>query len=118
MTLAQRTRVQVNETTNERLEFVPVKRQSNGDTMTFRGGCTLIFDLDDLTLKHAISKPIFDLCHLKEKGNRTLTLNRKRLEMQYTCQYGELAEKLNFTARRHKNAEPFAFIHKAKTEIL
>ena len=31
-----------------------------GDCMQFRGGCTLIFDLDDLTLLYAISKPLDD----------------------------------------------------------
>jgi hypothetical protein len=31
-----------------------------GECMTFRGGCTLIFDLDDLTLLYAISKPLDD----------------------------------------------------------
>jgi len=119
MTLAQRSRVQVKEDDNGGIHFIPLKKSSaNTSAMTFRGGCTLIFDLNDLTLKHAISKPIFDSCHLKEKGNRKLSLNKKRLMMQYRCNYGDLADKMNFASRRHRLSEPFAFIHKAKTDII
>lgn len=122
MTLAQKTRVVAREhpDTGEP-EFSQMSSQADLGKVrrwfTFRGGCTLIFDLDDLRLKHAITKPIFDPCHLRDRGPRTLTLNRKRLRMQYDCQFGALADKIGFSGS-FKTAEPFAFLHKAKTSIL
>jgi len=89
-----------------------------GESMIFRGGCTLIFDLDDLTLQHAIRKPIFETKRLSNNVNRKLKLNEKRLQMQYRCLKGDLAEKMGFVAEMHDPSEPFAFIHQAKTPIV
>ncbi len=77
----------------------------------FRGGCTLIFDLNTDELKHVISKPIFDI----EKNNRRKTVyvpNNKRAIMQYRCSYGDYVELTGFT----KTIEPFAHIHQTKTD--
>ena len=77
----------------------------------FRGGCTLIFDLNTNELKHVIKKPIFDV----EKNTRRKTVyvpNNKRAIMQYRSSWGDFAELTGFT----RSIEPFAQIHKTKTD--
>ena len=88
-------------------------RKSNLNTMIFRGGCTLIFDLDDLTLKHAIRKPIFD--PVAPGGFRKL--NQKRLLMQYRCRMGDLVDKIGLTDGGN-GSEPFAALHAIKNSLL
>lgn len=121
MTLAQRCQVVAHESKGE-MVFTPYKKSMkiNEDTqtlMTFRGGCTLIFDLNGMKLTHAISKPIFDPCNIGRNGR--LVLNAARLKMQYNCQFGQMSEDMGFAATGNKHlVEPFACIHKAKTTIL
>lgn len=93
--------------------FVPGKKRGM-DKLIFRGGCTLIFDLDDLTLKHAIRKPIFEPC---EPGG-PLKLNDKRLRMQYRCMKGDLVEKIGFSRAGGNPSEPFAALHHVKNSLL
>jgi hypothetical protein len=81
---------------------------------TFCGGCTLIFDLNDLSLKHVISKPIFDVNGARGGQSRKLKLNTKRLTIQYRSLYGDLADKMGFAPLHPGSPEPFAFIHKVK----
>ena len=94
------------------------KTDEAGDSMIFRGGCTLIFDLDDLTLQHAIRKPIFDMKHLGRTASRKLKFNINRLKMQHRCTHGDLVEKMGFAAEMNDPTEPFAFIHRNHTSIL
>ena len=120
MTLAQRCKVAVTENEKGKKLFEPfrnTKAHKEGESMLFRGGCTLIFDLDDLTLKHAITKPIFDMKHAKRGGKKRLKYNEMRLEMQYRCQSGDLADKMGFASPIY-TSEPFAIIHQANTPIL
>jgi len=84
------------------------------DAFEFRGGCTLIFDLDSQRLKYAITKPLLDMDNLKE--GRPPAINQRRLQLQYkflkgdgdsgenefTCYFGNGINKLT---------EPFAFLH-------
>ena len=84
------------------------------DSFEFRGGCTLIFDLDTQLLKYAISKPILDMDTL-ETG-KPPSINRRRLDSQHKfMQAGADAGINEFTAYFgsgcHKLAEPFAFLH-------
>ncbi|MBL7730307.1 MAG: hypothetical protein JNM88_03950 [Chitinophagaceae bacterium] len=79
-----------------------------------RGACTLIFDLDTLKLKYAISKPLLDVEAL-EKENK-VKVNMKRVQTQYDFQYGEDSETGNefaayFSNGMHTTGEPFAFLH-------
>jgi hypothetical protein len=91
------------------------KEDKEGEQLTFRGGCTLIFDLDELKLRHAISKPIFD----PSKARGQLEYNTKRLNMQYKCMLGDLVEKIGFAPPHKDNAhEPFAFIHKTNNPVI
>lgn len=80
----------------------------------FRGGCTLIFDLDTQELKYAISKPIIDL-HSLDAGQVPM-LNLKRIRAQYMYQNGEADFAINdyfqfFGNGFHHMTEPFAFLH-------
>lgn len=80
----------------------------------FRGGCTLIFDLDTLQLKYAISKPILDMESLEKE--QKATINSRRLENQYQFQYGEQDTGTNefslYFGNGHQHImEPFAFLH-------
>lgn len=80
----------------------------------FRGGCTLIFDLDSLQLKYAISKPILEMEALdKEEEPR---INMRRLDNQYKFQHGDENSGVNeysmyFGNGINKIIEPFAFLH-------
>jgi len=115
MTLCQRSRVLPVKGDNGDVSFTPLtgKGRDNPDGMVFRGGCTLIFDLNDLSLKHAISKPIFNPVSSHRKGQK-LTLNIARLNMQYNCTFGDLAEQMGFAANPPKGSEFFASLHKSK----
>jgi hypothetical protein len=122
MTLMQRCKVAVTEDENGKKIFKRFrpknKTDENGEFLTFRGGCTLIFDLDDLSLRHAIRKPIFDMKHQGSDKNRKLKYNEKRLQMQYRCEYGDLYSKIGFASAAHDKSEPFASLHQAKTPLL
>jgi len=122
MTLAQRTQVIAYESKGETV-FKAYKKgavvHDDQQLMVFRGGCTLIFDLNELKLTHAITKPIFDPCSATSGKGRKLVLNTKRLKMQHNCQFGQMAEDMGFAAPGNKHlSEPFACIHKSKKNIL
>lgn len=78
---------------------------------TFRGGCTLIFDLDSMKLNHVISKPFIDAGGLKTGKAGEYALNEKRIIMQYRSMYGDFSELTGFEKIRG-SVEPFAGIHK------
>jgi hypothetical protein len=72
---------------------------SENNSFTFRGGCTLIFDLDRLELCYAIKKPIDD---------------EARIERQRRYLLGEwgMPERATFTGGRiGDEAEPLALLH-------
>jgi hypothetical protein len=51
----------------------------------FRGGCTLIFDVDSKRMKYAISKPLLDI----EDNQSAPHINLERAQRQYFYQNGE-----------------------------
>lgn len=119
MTLTQRCTVMVKEDAHRKKKYMPYKKNKANDKLerfTFRGGCTLIFDLNDLKLKHAIRKPIFDPCVVGTEGRRSLNLNYKRLDMQYKSMLGDYVEEIGFAPVN--STEPFAAIHEPKNSIL
>lgn len=80
----------------------------------FRGGCTLIFDLDSLQLRYAISKPLLDMERLEKDGEPII--NIKRLRNQYKFQHGDEESGVNEYTLYFGNGvqhimEPFAFLH-------
>jgi len=116
MNLCQRSRVLPVKSAGGEMDFMPIsasKANNKPDSLVFRGGCTLIFDLNDLTLKYAISKPILDPASTHGKKGK-LTLNKARLAMQYNCTSGDLAEQMGFTASQPKGSEFFARLHQSK----
>ncbi|HMG93525.1 MAG TPA: hypothetical protein VK589_25885, partial [Chryseolinea sp.] len=119
MSLVQSCKVAVRETKSGEQAyeaFRNIKRHKEGESMIFRGGCTLIFDLDDLALRHVIAKPIIKPCEPRGK-RRKIEYNLQRLKMQYRCEHGDLLDKMGFAAN-HRSPEPFAFIHQSKNSIL
>ncbi|HEX6915993.1 MAG TPA: hypothetical protein VF145_12175, partial [Chitinophagaceae bacterium] len=119
MSLVQSCPVAVSENRNGKKTFTRYRysnrQDAAGESMTFRGGCTLIFDLDDLTLRHAVRKPIFDPCRPNSRSR--LRFNEQRLNMQYRCEYGDLLDKMGFAARKESD-EAFAFIHQPNTAVI
>jgi hypothetical protein len=79
-----------------------------------RGGCTLIFDLDTLRLKYAISKPIVDMDSL---GPDSIpSINKRRVKAQYDYQHSGDDDASNefalyFGEGMSHITEPFAFLH-------
>ncbi len=74
------------------------------NTIEFRGGCTLIFDLDTLTLLYAISKPLND-----EK--------RMLRQFRYTTGKMKAAPAMYFSADAIRTAiGPFAMMHSLPSE--
>jgi hypothetical protein len=89
-------------TQRRRLPIDESRRISDENSFLFRGGCTVILDLDTLELQYAIRKRI-------TSSNR---IKRQREFLQ-----GSVGASLRATyfsdPLREKNAEPFAFLHRA-----
>lgn len=93
-------------TVTQRVRGVPIHDQADGDqdTFDFRGGSTLIFDMEDSepTLRYAITRPIRDPERLDAiRGyRRTRKIEGMSLRKVY---FSELAEQ--------RTDEPFCFLH-------
>ena len=87
-------------------------KENEDGCFIFRGGCTLIFDLNTLKLKHVISKPLIDMSNLSVR-NKKYELNKNRVIMQYRSTFGDYAELTGLKGMRNM-VEPFAHIHKHK----
>jgi hypothetical protein len=77
------------------------------------GGCTIIFDLDTLTLKHIISKPLLDVNTLAS-GKRQINLARAMQTFNHS--HGITSEVNPYrayfaTSGRYGLGEPFSFLH-------
>jgi len=95
--------------------YVPDSKEPPDGGFEFRGGCTLIFDLDTLKLKYAISKPLIDRQALDEGR---FEINQGRLMRQYEYQNDEgpmhLSEYSQYFGggKVDQLEEPFAFLHR------
>ncbi|WP_222539511.1 hypothetical protein [Pedobacter polysacchareus] len=78
------------------------------DFQEFTGGCTIIFDLDNLILKYVVSKPLIDIKKL-EQGKHELLLSRLKAIHQFTANYN-VTDSNGYFAENSFN-EPFAFLH-------
>ena len=82
----------------------------------FRGGCTLIFDLDTLTLNYAITSPLLDTEVLTDQQS-SRKVDKQRIERQYRYQFDEQIMCLTDHARTFGVSflnganEPFALLH-------
>jgi hypothetical protein len=85
-----------------------------GGGFELRGGCTMIFDLDSLQLRYAITKPLLDKDALAINQHQ---LDARRAEKQYNFQNNEGALALSEHAKYFGGSltsfvdEPFAFLH-------
>ena len=76
--------------------------ETYAEKFTFRGGCTLILNLEDLTLRYVVNiKRIDDAKRLERHLSYRTELNRRSLRATY---FGALG-----------NNEPFAFLHRDTT---
>lgn len=101
----------------------PNENQEEGELskFVFRGGCTLIFDLDTLVLRYAIARPLLDVEQMtyfpgtQQIDPNTRKLDKARIEQQYQYEQNEGMLGMTDYGRYFKNAltqgEPFAFLH-------
>ncbi|HEY3296695.1 MAG TPA: hypothetical protein VGL38_14790 [bacterium] len=84
------------------------------DEFIYEGCCTLIFDLDDLTLKYVIRKPLLDIERLH--AEHTYQFNLERMRRQHGYLFGEYCrnEFVAYFGGAEDNAvnEPFSFLHR------
>lgn len=117
LTMVQSTNVlPIEKKDEEGYNFEPRKSRSN-NTFRFRGGCTLVFDLDQLTLKHAIVKPIFEKVSSRSGKGAKFQINLARAAMQYDCQKGQLGEMIGL-APDADTTEFFAALHNTQKFVL
>ncbi|MDX1954711.1 MAG: hypothetical protein SFU20_04205 [Chitinophagaceae bacterium] len=112
--LVQRSGVEV-DTEGKVKHFDPMKLKELKDNQFWLyGGCTMIFDLDTLELKYAVSKPLLDLGKIKQ-GQYRIDEERAIQQFQFQREDGvmHLSEyNLYFGNGLHNNFnEPFAFLH-------
>lgn len=105
-------------------EHNPVDDFGEGSFL-FRGGCTLVFDLNTgkqdekskkektASLKYIIAKPIVDMESLN-KRKPMYKPNEARAKMQYRCQFGDYADVTGIAAIKEQ-VEPLAHIHCSPT---
>lgn len=110
VSLIQKAQVQAAKGVDRKTKF---EGGTDEDGFTLHGGCTLIFDLDTLELKYAISKPILDIKALDKNVHQ---LNYKRSLSLHSYQNGVAAKDSPFRAYFGKNKqnsvnEPFNFLH-------
>jgi hypothetical protein len=70
------------------------------DNQIFRGGCTLILDLETQGLRYCIKKPLFDDQRLERQKNYTREILGRSLYSTYLGLYERTYQK-----------EPFALLH-------
>jgi hypothetical protein len=95
-------------------DFIPSKGDgfSQKDHISFKGGCTLIFNLDTLELKYAISKPLIDVAAL-DRGISRLQFPRLKAIKSYVEELNlRAADMANYFHSPNEMNEPFAFLHK------
>jgi len=83
----------------------PEDRSPDAPTFAFRGGCTLIFDLDTLNLRYCIRKPIASEDRLKSQ-------RRYRLEGRTTSLRATYLAGVALDEEEEENEEPFALLHR------
>lgn len=110
VTMIQRAYLSIS--TNDNNEQVTVPGKTNGGVRVL-GGCTLIFDLDSLQLRHAISKPLLNLDKLNE-GIHQLDEERCNALFQHhrNVRVGQSRFEAYFgMGPANSKNEPFCFLH-------
>ena len=120
--IMQTSRVRLKNGELDLCEFEKSGQQANNNATSseekkffdFKGGCTLIFDLDNLKLKYSISKPLLDMKQFNNAGCSDINLTRLRRQLDFINNQGfhganEFAA--YFTDKDSEMLEPFAFLH-------
>jgi hypothetical protein len=81
------------------------------DYFQLRGGCTLIFDLDTLTLRYSISKPLLDLEVFASTHKPAINMTRLKRLIDFKQQDMDNAFAAYFSDSANRIMEPFAFLH-------
>ncbi|MBN1183872.1 MAG: hypothetical protein JXB49_16385 [Bacteroidales bacterium] len=110
VSLTQRANISIKKDNKGSLIVVPDDTEGS---FVIHGGCTLIFDLNTLTLKYAISKPLLDIEALNDNVHQ---LNKRRSLALYNYQKGMSFDQSQFQAyfgmdRQNSFNEPFNFLH-------
>ena len=110
VSLVQNANISVEKDSNQ----VPLIKGASGNTgFKVSGGCTLIFDLDTLKLKYAISKPLLDINTLDSNVHQ---LNYNRCLALHQYQHDSMQHQSQFQAyfglaNQNSYNEPFNFLH-------
>ena len=92
--------------------FIPDNTPLPENRFEFKGGCTLIFDLDTLELKYCIRKPLLDISALDDGTRRR---DEERIRKQFDFLFGQSGKdeyELYFGYAADNSAnEPFKFLH-------
>ncbi|SEM69294.1 hypothetical protein SAMN05192574_101491 [Mucilaginibacter gossypiicola] len=94
--------------------FLPSSQKTEDETsFDFKGGCTLIFDLDSLQLKYAISKPLIDVDCFANQDKCLLNLQRLKAQYNFLNNDGgtDNGFQQGFSGPAFRSTEPFAFLH-------
>ncbi len=115
VTITQNAYLNVFKTKTGEIEYkVPLNRNKKGEnSLVFSGGVTLIFDLDGLSLKYCLSKPIID--QNSSTGLPTLNRNRLKALFEYLNENQGMGFQMNTDSIFSKGtilSEPFAALHK------
>jgi hypothetical protein len=106
--------VQSSKVRYENGKFVHPKSSVKDDFFIYKGGCTMIFDLDTLMLKYAISKPLIDTEHLKTGAAPVVDFQRLKAQFDYITYRNDADEnpfKMHFGSPVTEIVEPFSFLH-------
>ena len=115
VTLVQKAGIDSIEENNDKTIIKTSDMDKNGvieQGFVMQGGCTLIFDLDTLKLKYAISKPLLDIEKLK-KGIHEIDADRAALINPFgsTNRPHNLYEQYFRANVGNSCNEPFSFLH-------
>ena len=95
--------------------FIPEVDPVPPNGFVMYGGCTLLFDLDDNSLKYIISKPIIDVEKYRLDGK--YEVDEDRVRAQYNFQFNEGLEERSLYSKyfgvglNNNFNEPFAMLH-------
>jgi len=91
---------------------VAVDKNKEEPQFKFRGGCTLIFDLQDLSLRYAIVKSIGD--KIDDKGNFMAENERLKRQREYRTGGDGMSLRATYFGKSEQDEkdEPFAILHR------
>jgi hypothetical protein len=110
VSLTQSANIQIVKEEKGIMQIIPGE---TANSFVINGGCTLIFDLDTMELKYAISKPLLDIEALNANAHK---LNRSRCLAIHNYQKGTMADQSRFQSyfgagKQNSFNEPFNFLH-------